>query len=975
MPAGPILERIDDFDERLDGMRAELDQLRTVVEATTVTAEEPSEVPHRTAATAAELSVTDSPVVTDDGKDVPVWTRPSREDPTEHAGPLERGPKPQPTGYGDLVETLSRPVKLPSFSVSDLFGARTLAWAGGLVTLLGVVFLFVLAADRGWIGPEERLALGGLLSIGLAGGGLYIKRRYGSLVAALSAMGVGLASGYVTLTAASATYDLLPVAIAIALASGLAGLTIWVALRWRSEILAAFAIGGAMISLPLIEQGLTPLVGTFLALMFAGAATVATLRAWRWLLTTAGAVALIEVSGVTIGAALEGVDASPWRPLAMAGAFWLLGTAAGVTYAFRNAHRNPTPFTLAFMLAAPSLATIAAILLLGGEVLSLPQQGLALLAVALGQVAAGAVVSRLGSQALGAPLWGAGLVVGAIAAGQLLDGPGLAIAWAGQTVLMGWLAIRLRDSRLQLPALVYALLVSLYAVAFEAQPRLLLDAFENPAGGVIAALVTAAALLGLGALARQWKSLAPYASDSTYLPPTGALAMIAETISHGAARISRFALGAGVVFGTYAASLGILAIGERSGLSSVDFSSSHILVTVLWALVAGAVGLATRRNAALWPELVLALGALLAKVVVFDHSQLAASDWPYSFLVAGIAIAAAGVAWSLPLRAAGRLDITSVGAMLASLGLLAAGIVNAIEHSGGGVDMRGIALLGLAAGYLALARGVRSRASDLATLATGLGLAVVAAGSVVVLDGTWLVLSWTVAAVGLVWLAVSTGSMRYQLGSQFFALLALAHVLIFEGRPDRLFVASVDPGAGAIGVLLAAIAVLAAGFALTRDIDDTETTAAGEWARELVERARNMASWLGGGLLLLAVSLGLLELFQAIGSAGVDTQFQRGHAAVSASWAIAALGLLWLGASRNLRAFRYAGFVLFAATLAKIFLYDLATLSAVARAGSFIAVGTLLLIAGAFYQRLVERDDDNEEQNGTPAPPQAGALG
>jgi uncharacterized membrane protein len=46
----------------------------------------------------------------------------------------------------------------------DLLGARGLAVAGGTVTALGITLLFVLAAERGWIGPEERVAAGAVLS-------------------------------------------------------------------------------------------------------------------------------------------------------------------------------------------------------------------------------------------------------------------------------------------------------------------------------------------------------------------------------------------------------------------------------------------------------------------------------------------------------------------------------------------------------------------------------------------------------------------------------------------------------------------------------------------------------------------------------------------------------------------------------------------------------------------------------------------
>lgn len=45
-------------------------------------------------------------------------------------------------------------------------------------------------------------------------------------------------------------------------------------------------------------------------------------------------------------------------------------------------------------------------------------------------------------------------------------------------------------------------------------------------------------------------------------------------------------------------------------------------------------------------------------------------------------------------------------------------------------------------------------------------------------------------------------------------------------------------------------------------------------------------------------------------------------------------------------------------SLAKLFLYDLTTLSSLARALSFLAVGALLLLGGFFYQRLSEQLED-----------------
>ena len=751
MSAGPILERIDDFDNRLDGMRSELDQLRSAVEATQLTSVTDE-------AAADETAVPKEPEVASESRDEFVRRSPaagrlikSGASPVEQPRPSAQLPS-KPRGRSPAAA-----FDPSSFSVPELFGARTLAWAGGLVTLLGVVFLFVLAADRGWVGPETRLALGGLVSIGLAGSAVYLRRRYGSLVAALSAMGVGLAAGYVTLAAASATYGLLPVALGVALASGLAAFAVSIALRWRSQILAAFALSGAMVALPLIQQGFTPLVGAFLALLFAGAAAVATLRGWRWLLVAAGVVSVIEVAGVALVAALENGDTSPWRPLALAGAFWLLGSGAGVAHALRHTRATPDPFSLAFILGAASLASVSAIFLLDGEALSLPRQGIALLAVAMTQLVAGTLVSRLRSLEIGAPLWGAGLVIGAIAAGQLLDGPALAIAWCGQALLMAWLAIRL---------IAYATLLAIYALGFEATPRALFEAFDDPAGGAISALLTALALAGLGLFAREWTKLATPDVKAEDAPPLGTLALIAETISESGTWLARAALALGTAFATYAASLGILALAEYLEHAKFDFSAAHVVVTAVWALVLGGVALVVRRDATLGPLLVVALGALLAKAVFFDRVHPASDDWPYAFLVAGIGIAWAAVAWSLPTGERGRLDATGAGAILASVGLLSAGLTNAIGYSGPGIDWRGVALLGLAAGYLALAEAVRARTLEFAALTSGVGVALAAAASVVLLDGTWLVLSWAGAAVGFGVLALDSGATRYRLGSR-----------------------------------------------------------------------------------------------------------------------------------------------------------------------------------------------------------------
>ena len=60
-----------------------------------------------------------------------------------------------------------------------VFGAKGLAVAGGVVTVLGIVFFFALAVNRGWVGPGARVALGSAASLLVFVAGLELRRRYG----------------------------------------------------------------------------------------------------------------------------------------------------------------------------------------------------------------------------------------------------------------------------------------------------------------------------------------------------------------------------------------------------------------------------------------------------------------------------------------------------------------------------------------------------------------------------------------------------------------------------------------------------------------------------------------------------------------------------------------------------------------------------------------------------------------------------
>ncbi|RZJ20344.1 MAG: DUF2339 domain-containing protein, partial [Brevundimonas sp.] len=83
----------------------------------------------------------------------------------------------------------------------------------------------------------------------------------------------------------------------------------------------------------------------------------------------------------------------------------------------------------------------------------------------------------------------------------------------------------------------------------------------------------------------------------------------------------------------------------------------------------------------------------------------------------------------------------------------------------------------------------------------------------------------------------------------------------------------------------------------------------------------------------------------------------------SALWAVFGLGVLMLGAGRRDVVLRWAGLTVLLITAAKVLVFDLARLEGVIRAGSFLAVGALLL-AGALAARRLNRSRGGDSGGG-----------
>ena len=392
------------------------------------------------------------------------------------------------------------------------FGAKALAWAGGAVMLLGIVFFFVLAVNRGWIGPVARVTLGAAASALVFGAGLYVKRRYEELYhSALAAVGTGIAGGYMTLLAAKVLYDVVPDWAAMLIAAGIAAVGVATALAWSSELIAGLGLVGATLAPAALglETGELSAAGTgFAALVFAGTAIVAIRQRWSRLLLVGLAATLPQVVVLLAQAA-----PTEWDVIAAAAFFWLLYLGAATGWQDR--------------LGSPALASLPASLLVLSGVLagaaSVAQfegrdEGWAMLVAAgvYGLLAVFLFPTRR-HRDLSALNAAVALALTAVALADLLSGPTLAIAWAAEAAVLAWLARVVGDVRYQLASLAYLAAALVHAVFIDAPLTQLYEPGSSPADGVVAIVAVALAASIAAWYCRPWSETEP--ARGVFAPP------------------------------------------------------------------------------------------------------------------------------------------------------------------------------------------------------------------------------------------------------------------------------------------------------------------------------------------------------------------------------------------------------------------------------------------------------------------------
>ncbi len=338
-------------------------------------------------------------------------------------------------------------------------------------------------------------------------------------------------------------------------------------------------------------------------------------------------------------------------------------------------------------------------------------------------------------------------------------------------------------------------------------------------------------------------------------------------------------------------------------------------------------------------RLLLAVGVVLADVTVGVSTGGLVSLVAWS----GTAV---GFAWIARHTARGGADEALAGVALGAhltLGVVQALVAVPPSELGAGGEGQLLALLAvsvLAASCLGSAHLVGTVRPAWRSTVNCLGLATTAYLTAATLGGPSLVCAWALEAFALTRITRRDGDPLARYAGLAFLGLAGLQVLLVEAPPSALVVGVPDIGAAAVS--LGVIAAAAFGIGRLHPPDS---------------RPRVSMVTCGAAASVFLASVALVSVFQPTAGASPETVLdlgvrQQGQLLLSITWtAIGLTALIW-GLKRRQPLLRSAALVWLMVTVAKVFLYDLSTLTSLYRVASFIVLG-LLLLAGAFaYQRL-----------------------
>jgi uncharacterized membrane protein len=184
----------------------------------------------------------------------------------------------------------------------ERIGTRWVVWIGGLTLALGGFFLVRYSIEAGLLGPNVRVALGGLFALALLGAGEWTRRKesisdivalpIANIPAILTAAGTAVA--FATVYAAYALYGFIAPATAFILL-GMVALGTLAAALLHGPALAGLGVAAGFVT-PMLVSSEKPdywALYVYLAVVTAAALALARIRLWRWLAITTIVFALL----------------------------------------------------------------------------------------------------------------------------------------------------------------------------------------------------------------------------------------------------------------------------------------------------------------------------------------------------------------------------------------------------------------------------------------------------------------------------------------------------------------------------------------------------------------------------------------------------------------------------------------------------------------------------------------------------------
>ncbi|MPY88973.1 MAG: DUF2339 domain-containing protein [Luteitalea sp.] len=268
-----------------------------------------------------------------------------------------------------------------------------------------------------------------------------------------------------------------------------------------------------------------------------------------------------------------------------------------------------------------------------------------------------------------------------------------------------------------------------------------------------------------------------------------------------------------------------------------------------------------------------------------------------------------------------------------------------------GPDWRAPATLGLAAVNGVIAAGLWWRVRAAALHHVGLALGLTAAAIVIWVEGHVATVALAIEGCALVWIGLA-GQRRWVRGvggllMGVSGLRLLGNLLAGMRLPDNVLAANGTVTTPFVNTLVLTAACVVTVMYVTARLYR-------QWDAAEVRAARALLFVGANVLTLLALTKETGAVFARLGYSGdwLTSPHLARQGTISALWAAYAFVLVAVGLGRRYAPIRYLALVVFAVTILKVFVVDLATLSHVYKMATVLVLGVLLLVASYLYTKM-----------------------